>query len=933
MKKGKNFLNISVNQLYTLFWKQRHLVLLIILLIAIYWKWWASGLRVATDFPAVSLPDLKVQFDLPRTWFYRGAIGFGGYSVFTLWSWPMDFIAGILSNFWLNFEILERIMFVVPTLVFGVYGIWNLLDEFKLSNASKFVATLFYLTNTYLLLLIDGGQLGIALAYSWFPVCYVLFTRSINGKLKSKVVAALGVWILGIFDIRFLYILGILLVFRFLYEFIFREGRKNWKEWILEWTKSGVIVLVIFIALNLYWILPLLNYPLSGTRISDLTKNSNLDFAQLKNSVSLLQPHWYQNIFGKISFFRKEFLLIPVIVFSAIFLNRNKKEVWFWVIVAGVSVFLAKGSNPPFVEIYPWLFDNIPGFSLFRDSTKFFFLVALSYSVLIAFCIDEVVKKLPRLKFVFPVVIVLYLLFLISPIYTAKMTGTFSTPRYGKEYSVLLELLENDSNFGRVFWIPSKTPLGYTSRIHPTIEASRLESMRPFAISTVGAYETQNFIREGNYMGELFDIMGIKYIAYPYLDPKRDDMSKEKVDYYDTFLNQIDTLLWTKEKVSNAPVPVFKTENSQERFFLSKNTYFIVGSDKIYQDIKNLGGKFSSNALIFAEENPGLINKIDKIGGAKIILFDKTEEDLVASFFNSKEFIYPASGLSSSPNETGWWKRGGSDIVWWRDFLQTKYGIDNLDFDYGGGWAIAEGEKQLVVGNNNLQITKNKTLWVRVMKSSKSGAVNFYQNANLIGSVDTKIKNPEKVEIKLTGNSNIPDKIFRYDEADFNWFKIGELVSDDDIIIKTKGDINVVNSLAVVSFDEESYIKTTVDLLRKGNKLITWNNINLKSRKDLFIGENNASILFKMFDPTHYKISIENLTSPATLFFSDTFDNKWQLNSEESYPLYSLMNGFSIAQNGEYDLYFTPQKYVMAGFIISALALTSCIMFLVWKRK
>ena len=31
-------------------------------------------------------------------------------------------------------------------------------------------------------------------------------------------------------------------------------------------------------------------------------------------------------------------------------------------------------------------------------------------------------------------------------------------------------------------------------------------------------------------MGELFDIMGIKYIAYPNFDSKRDDMSKEKVD-------------------------------------------------------------------------------------------------------------------------------------------------------------------------------------------------------------------------------------------------------------------------------------------------------------------------------------------------------------------------------------------------------------------
>jgi hypothetical protein len=904
MRKGKIFLNILANnKLYTL---------LIVLLTLVYWQGWIGGVRVATDFPVVSLSDLKNQLNFPYVWFSRGSIGLGGYSVFTLWSWPMDFVAGILSNLGFNFGILERIMFIIPTLLLGTYGILNLLAQYNLSKTSKFIATFFYLSNTYILLLIDGGQLGIGLAYSMLPISYFLFVKSINGKLKDKVVSGLGLWILGFFDIRFIYVLGILLAFRFVFF-----------GWTSGWIKSGLVSVIIFLGLNIYWILPLIKSPLSSSTFSGLTQTSNLNFTQFKHAISLLQPHWYQNIFGKIAPFRKEFLLIPIVAFLAVVLNRKKREVWFWTLIALIAVFLTKGSNPPLPHVYNWLFTHIPGFSLFRDSTKFFFLVALSYSVLIAFTTDEIVKRFPRLKNIFPVCLILFFLFLIRPVFLGQMTGTFSKPNYETSYSLLADKLSQDKDFGRILWLPSKNPLGFSSPIHSSLEGYGLENLRPFAVATVGAYETQNFIREGNYMGELFDITGIKYIAYPSLDPKRDDMSQEKTDYYFIFLNQISKLPWIANKFFDSPVPVFETKKHEDKFFLAENTYFIVGSDRVYQNIQNLGQSFSNNALIFVEENKEVINRIDNMLSAKIVLYDKTLTDLALSFSKTDNSISPSFDLDFSPNKSGWWKREASDLIWFRDFLQQKYGIDNLDFDYGNGWAIAEGNIKLQISNDKLQ--KGKILFARVMNSSKSGNLEFWQGDKKIGEIITKIEKPEKITIKFTGDEKHPDIFSIYDKADFHWVRVGELATDKNLTIKSRGDINIVNSLVVISKqDEEELTKKTETLKQKG-KIINW--------KDAFKGENKAQVSYTQLSNTHYKIKIQGLSYPTTLFFSEMFDSNWELNSQPSFKLYSLLNGFWVDQNGEYDLYFKPQKYVLPGLLLSIVVLTSCIMFLTWKRS
>ncbi len=44
-----------------------------------------------------------------------------------------------------------------------------------------------------------------------------------------------------------------------------------------------------------------------------------LSFADFSHTLAFLHPNWPENLFGKVYFLQPEFLLLPVIAFSALF--------------------------------------------------------------------------------------------------------------------------------------------------------------------------------------------------------------------------------------------------------------------------------------------------------------------------------------------------------------------------------------------------------------------------------------------------------------------------------------------------------------------------------------------------------------------------------------------------------------------------------------
>jgi len=103
---------------------------------------------------------------------------------------------------------------------------------------------------------------------------------------------------------------------------------------------------------------------------------------------------------------------------------------------------------------------------------------------------------------------------------------------------------------------------------------------------------------------------------------------------------------------------------------------------------------------------------------------------------------------------------------------------------------------------------------------------------------------------------------------------------------------------------------------------------------DRFWLEKQSVVNWKMVNPTKYLVSIRNLKEPMTLVFSENYDPGWvmKLNGEEikSEKIYNRLNSFRIGKNfnGSFYIEFRPQRYLVAGLLISVFTifLFSCLL-------
>ena len=194
--------------------------------------------------------------------------------------------------------------------------------------------------------------------------------------------------------------------------FILVAGAKKVYGLLLFWP------LLLALTVNLFWLWPALTVK-GGALPPDYGTAGwigFLSFANFSGTLSLLHPNWPENIFGKTYLLRPEFLILPMLAFSSLlFINHSRvngltgskikrlsslinnslitnKTILYFNLLALLGAFLAKGSTSPFGQVYLWLFDYLPGMKLFRDPTKFYTLVALSYSVLIPYSLSKIYK-------------------------------------------------------------------------------------------------------------------------------------------------------------------------------------------------------------------------------------------------------------------------------------------------------------------------------------------------------------------------------------------------------------------------------------------------------------------------------------------------------------------------------------------------------------
>ena len=629
------------------------IILFAALVLAVFRAWFMPGLISAGDL----WPFYKSMYAIRPlslyAWDWSQGAGMGGFSGALLWIYldfgiPLTILGKALGLGW---ESIERIYFMYPFLILSFFSSYLMFKKiFGKSNFSILSAAIFTL-NTYSLMLVGGGQFGVVLAYSISPIVLLSFISVIDSarftkrNLQLSILSGLAVSLQILLDLRIAYITLVVVLIYWLIRFVIN---RNVRELSFSFLFTFIIPEIISAFLNAFWILPTLanrQNPIAelGAAYSSLAAVKFFSFAKLENTIGLLHPNWPENIFGKVNFMQPEFLLLPILAFAALFFvkrNQNTKEktyILFFALLGIIGTFLAKGANDPFGAVYLWLFSHFPGFMMFRDPTKWYTLVAISYSMLIPFAIWKIFSRLESLrkfqKFqlskLFLLVVAACLLFMIKPAILGQLNGTFKATQIPGEYVRLADFLSAQDSFSRTLWVPTEQRFAFYNSQHPTVPAQDLFSLynNEQIFQKLKQTNTENSLQE----------LGIKYVIIPYDSQGEIFLSDRKYDgkAYQKLISEMKTIGWLKPVNGFGRIAVFEVPNAQGHFWTTSKTISLdYESVSPVEYVVNVRNAQKGDLVVFAEN-------YDKSWLAKNSLF-VVHSSKFENRFNS--FILPASG-------------------------------------------------------------------------------------------------------------------------------------------------------------------------------------------------------------------------------------------------------------------------------------------------
>lgn len=616
---------------YNTYMRNRFLFLILIFLFAgliiIYFPWFTHSEIIGGDWPFYFTETIKLFPPLVPSWATWQGNGLGGTDAIYFLN-SFQFSTFFVSSFFhIPWNITYKIFWFGLFLSLSFFSPLFLIRKIfpKIDILYMFLSGFIYTTNTYILMVVAGGQMGVALAYALSPLVLGLFIQQVHFmhrfNLKSSLLTGLALSMQMLFDPRLSYLTMAIVVlyafFCFIWFFNTKENltKKNYKLFRYAFN-IFIVPLAITMLLHIFWILPLVM--MKQNTIGMLGENYTgsgiikfLSFANFSDALSLLHPNWPENLFGKTYFMRPQFLLLPILAYATLlFLSdkskeslQAKKSIIFFSVIGIIGAFLGKGANPPFGEIYIFLFEQFPGFIAFRDPTKWYLLVALSFSILLpwfAYLINYKIKKIQSLthlrKYIGDLLvlgIVCYLFFLISPALLGQLKGTFKIYDVPNDYIVLKDFLHSQKDFSRTLWIPLRHRFSYFSNIHSPVEAIHLFK------ATDSAEAIKDIKKEGP---DFFAQLSIKYIIVPF-DSTADIFLKDRKynekEYKET-VRMMQEISWLKKLDGFGNIAVFETPQYYDHFWLTGNGKVTVNMiDTSYYKV-SINIK-SPQQLIFAE--------------------------------------------------------------------------------------------------------------------------------------------------------------------------------------------------------------------------------------------------------------------------------------------------------------------------------------------
>lgn len=370
------------------------LILIASLSVLTYSGWELGGVVMKTDVSFPIYPWDEVM-RYAHVWDPQFNMGFDA-SALEVHELPYALIIFILYSIGIPLWIVNRLAFMVPLFLLG-FGSYYLARRFggRLAGVSSAMIAIY---NPYIFHVIQLGHTRNLFSASLFPFTLALFIEGLDLRGHASYRRAIYVGLLSILisssNLVVLYAWVIMLSLYAVYHFIVGGDPPHT-------VKFSSAVIALFLVVNLWWFAPLLNqvffagespYEVNMTILTQTSSRTNL-----WSTILMLDSGGY--IRGYQHFWGYHLLLFTttlasILVVAALVLVRRHKHVAYFGLLYAISVFLAKGLNPPLGEVYEWLFFNFPLFSIFRTVSHFLYITVLAYAFLFGLCISEIYSRL-----------------------------------------------------------------------------------------------------------------------------------------------------------------------------------------------------------------------------------------------------------------------------------------------------------------------------------------------------------------------------------------------------------------------------------------------------------------------------------------------------------------------------------------------------------
>lgn len=589
-------------------------ILFLLVIGSIFKNWFLPWYIIGGDWPFFFPENIQSFSFLPPLWNSVQGNGFGGPTItYALDSYLYITAWLFTSLFSIPWPIIYKVFWFGMFIFLAIFSAISLQKKLfpKLSYQYYLLGSLIYVTNTYILMVVGGGQMGFALGYAIAPLVLNTFIALIDKKDRDFFTSLLAGIVLSLqllFDFRVFYITLIVIG---LYVIVHLYNVKYWRNAAIY---GLVIPFVVVLLSHAYWLLPLVftgkgTVAQLGSGYTTTDAVTFFSFATFENAFGLLHPNWPENIFGKVGFMKAEFLLLPLLAFSSLLFLTNKTDkkikttILYACFIALFGIFLAKGANDPWGISYTWFFEHIPGFVMFRDPTKFYILTALGYTLLIPISLWLFTQKASQLKnktikkffvyFSIPLFLVVWV-FLIHEAVLGQLGGTFRQHAVPEEYNKLKNMLVNEKQFSRTMWLPKTQRYMFVNQNHPAVEGNMV-------LQATNSAAMVNRLKQKDTKKKLQG-MSIKYLIIP-ADSEKEIFLKDR-RYNDAerrlMIAQLSQIRWLKRDPNFKELAVYKLDTVKERFWMegTRSVVYDSISDTTYKLTISSG---AAEKLIFNE--------------------------------------------------------------------------------------------------------------------------------------------------------------------------------------------------------------------------------------------------------------------------------------------------------------------------------------------